>query len=98
MKINIKELDDVILRDLSGAVRNCEDKWPLIIDQNDQAITYLRYRDTNFINCLDMQVMKPEPIRRALLGAIRYIYFFLNYDFLSKILKLLFILNFIIFG
>ncbi len=72
MKINIKELEDVILRDLGGAVRNCEDRWPLIIDCNDQAVTYLRYRDTNFVNCLDMQQMKAEVVRRALLGAIRY--------------------------
>jgi len=72
MKINIKELEDVILRDLGGAVRNCEDRWTLIIDCNDQAVTYLRYRDTNFVNCLDMQQMKAEVVRRALLGAIRY--------------------------
>lgn len=72
MTINIKELDDILLRDLSGAVKNSLDKWPLIIDQNDQASTFLRYRDTNYINCLDVAAMKPETFRKALLGAIRY--------------------------
>ena len=72
MKINIKELDDMILRDMSGAVKNSTDKWPLIIDQNEQACTFLRYRDTNYINCLDIQLMQPDKLRKALIGAIRY--------------------------
>jgi hypothetical protein len=72
MRINIKEFDDMILRDLGDTVKNSVDKWPLIIDQNEQASTFLRYRDTNYINCLDMNMMHPEKFRIALLGAIRY--------------------------
>ena len=71
-QINIKEFDDMILRDLSGLIKNSTEKWPLIIDQNDQASTFLRYRDTNYINCLDMQSMQGEKFRRSLIGAIRY--------------------------
>jgi len=71
-QINIKEFDDMILRDLSGIIRNSTDKWPLIIDQNEQASTFLRYRDTNYLNCLDMQAMQGEKFRRSLIGAIRY--------------------------
>ena len=72
MQINIKEFDDMILRDLSGVVKKSEDKWPLIVDQNEQAATFLRYRDTNYINCLDMQAMQGEKFRMSLIGAIRY--------------------------
>lgn len=71
-QINIREFDDMILRDLSGLIKNSTEKWPLIIDQNDQASTFLRYRDTNYINCLDMQSMQGEKFRRSLIGAIRY--------------------------
>ena len=70
--INIKEFDDMILRDLSGLVRNSAEKWPLIIDQNEQAATFLRYRDTNYVNCLDMKLMQADKFRLSLLGAIRY--------------------------
>lgn len=72
MRLNIKEIDDIILRDLGDTVKNSKDKWPLIIDQNEQASTFLRYRDTNYINCFDMNSMKPDKFRLALLGAIRY--------------------------
>jgi hypothetical protein len=71
-RINIKEIDDMILRDLTGVVKNSLDKWPLIIDQNEQASTFLRYRDTNYVNCLDMQSMQLDKFRVALIGAIRY--------------------------
>ncbi len=54
-------------------VKNSKEKWPLLIDQNDLASTFLRYRDTNYMNCLDVQTMKsPEKFRLGLLGAIRY--------------------------
>ena len=65
-------MDDIVLRDLSGAIKNSTEKWPLIIDQNELAATFLRYRDTNYMNCLDAQSMKPDRFRLALVGAIRY--------------------------
>ncbi|CAF0858054.1 unnamed protein product [Brachionus calyciflorus] len=71
MKINIKEMDDLVLRDITNCVRTA-DKWPIIIDQNDQASTFLRYRDTNYVNCLDMKSMEKNKFRLALLGSIRY--------------------------
>jgi hypothetical protein len=72
MRINIKEIDDIILRDIGDTVKNSVDKWPLILDQNEQASTFLRYRDTNYVNCLDMNIMQPNKFRLALLGSIRY--------------------------
>ena len=70
MKINIREMDDMIMRDLSDAIKNSHDKWPLIIDENEQAATFLRYRDTNYVNAL--QPITADRFRLALVGAIRY--------------------------
>ena len=72
IKININEIDDMIIRDMSDAIKKSEDKWPLIVDSNDLAVTFLRYRDTNYLNCLDMQAMQPDKVRTSLIGAIRY--------------------------
>lgn len=63
-------MDDMIMRDLSNAIKNSADKWPLIIDENEQAATFLRYRDTNYVNAL--QPIAPDRFRLALVGAIRY--------------------------
>lgn len=49
-------------------------RWPMIIDPSKQAATFLRYRDTNYLNCCNPRDMEPEVIRMALLGSIRYMY------------------------
>ena len=46
-------------------------RWPLLIDPGKQAATFLRYRDTNYINCCNPRQMEQEVIRMALLGAIK---------------------------
>lgn len=68
-------------------------RWPLIIDTNQQAATFLRYRDTNYLNVCSPKNMETDTIRMALLGAIRLlqysvhfkatIFFFLYYSFLG---------------
>ncbi|XP_072045427.1 IQ motif and ankyrin repeat domain-containing protein 1-like [Amphiura filiformis] len=70
-KVNIKELDDVLLRDVGGKIQ-ANGRWPLVIDPSARVATFLRYRDTNYINALNPTHMEPEVIRNALLGAIRY--------------------------
>ena len=72
LKINIREMDEIIMRDLSDVIKNSVEKWPLLIDESDQAQTFLRYRDTNYINALDVQSMQPNRLRLALIGAVRY--------------------------
>lgn len=104
MQILIKELDDVLLRDVGDKIKdsgkyvylfnhevhninvieNCHDcillltmsylsccRWPLIIDRSSQAATFLRYRDTNYLNTLNTKEMEPNKVRLSLLGAIR---------------------------
>ena len=46
-------------------------RWPLLIDTSPQSSTFLRYRDTNFINALNPKHVEPEVIRLALLGGLR---------------------------
>ena len=48
-------------------------RWPLIIDRSAQAATFLRYRDTNYLNSLNTKQMEPNTVRLSLLGAIRYV-------------------------
>lgn len=50
---------------------NCVYRWPLLIDSSPQTSTFLRYRDTNFLNALNPKQMEPDVIRLALLGALR---------------------------
>lgn len=71
LKVTVRELDDVLLRDVGNRIKD-SGKWPLIIDPNAQAATFLRYRDTNYINTLSPAQMEPEKIRMSVLGAVRY--------------------------
>lgn len=71
VKVTIRELDDVLLRDVGNRISE-SGKWPLIIDPNGQAATFLRYRDTNYINTLSPIQMEPEKIRMSVLGSVRF--------------------------
>jgi len=71
VKCNLKELDDVLMRDVGGKIKS-DGRWPLIVDPSGQSAVFLRYRDTNYINSLNIREMQPEYIRNALLGAIRF--------------------------
>ncbi|XP_017738935.1 PREDICTED: putative IQ motif and ankyrin repeat domain-containing protein LOC642574 homolog isoform X3 [Rhinopithecus bieti] len=53
--------------DLTGVPR-----WPLVIDPSGQAATFLRYQDTNYVDTVNPEHLKPERLRLALLGALRY--------------------------
>lgn len=46
-------------------------RWPLVIDPSGQAASFLRYQDTNYMDTLNPEHLKPERIRLALLGALR---------------------------
>ena len=70
VKCNIRELDEVLMRDVGNKITE-SGKWPMLIDPTGQATTFLRYRDTNYLCALNPQQMKPDVIRMALLGSIR---------------------------
>lgn len=71
LKVFVRELDDVLMRDVGNRIRD-SNRWPLIIDIHEQASTFLRYRDTNYLNALSSQQMEPQRIRLAVLGSLRY--------------------------
>jgi len=70
-KCNFKELDQVLMLDVGDVVKNSE-KWPLILDSSNQAVTFLKYRDTNYLNLLNPKDVEHETLRKALLGAMRF--------------------------
>lgn len=71
LKVMVKELDDVLFRDVGNKIKD-SGKWPLIIDPTAQAATFLRYRDTNYVNALSPKQMEDDKVRLSLLGAIRF--------------------------
>ncbi|MEJ1271614.1 hypothetical protein NN561_002454 [Cricetulus griseus] len=54
-----------------GAAGDLE-RWPLVIDPSGQAATFLRYQDTNYVDTVNPEHLRPETIRQALIGALRY--------------------------
>lgn len=71
MKCQVTELHDVLMKDVGDRIR-ADGRWPLIIDPSGQAATFLRYQDTNYLDTVNPEHMRPERIRLALLGALRY--------------------------
>ncbi|VDI30180.1 Hypothetical predicted protein [Mytilus galloprovincialis] len=47
-------------------------KWPCLLDPSTTAGTFLRYRDTNFLQAVSPKEMEADRIRKALLGGLRY--------------------------
>ncbi|XP_047641545.1 IQ motif and ankyrin repeat domain-containing protein 1 isoform X2 [Phacochoerus africanus] len=47
-------------------------RWPLVIDPSGQAAVFLRYQDTNYVDAVNPEHLRPERLRLALLGALRF--------------------------
>ncbi|XP_066235750.1 IQ motif and ankyrin repeat domain-containing protein 1 isoform X1 [Saccopteryx leptura] len=71
LKCQITELHDVLMKDVGDRIRR-DGRWPLVIDPSGQAATFLRYQDTNYVDTVNPDHLRPERIRLALLGALRY--------------------------
>ncbi|XP_036015376.1 IQ motif and ankyrin repeat domain-containing protein 1 isoform X2 [Mus musculus] len=71
LKCRVTELHDVLMKDVGDRIR-ADGRWPLVIDPSGQAATFLRYQDTNYVDTLNPEHLRPERIRLALLGALRY--------------------------
>jgi hypothetical protein len=69
-RCNIKELDEVLMRDVGDRIQN-DGRWPLLIDWSLQVAIFLRYRDTNYVNMCSPYDTEADRLRLALLGAIR---------------------------
>ncbi|XP_054980470.1 IQ motif and ankyrin repeat domain-containing protein 1 [Sorex araneus] len=71
LKCQVTELHDVLIKDVGDRIY-ADGRWPLVIDPSGQAATFLRYQDTNYVDAVNPDHMKPETIRLALLGALRF--------------------------
>ncbi|XP_059024654.1 IQ motif and ankyrin repeat domain-containing protein 1 [Mustela lutreola] len=71
LKCQVPELHDVLMKDVGGRIR-ADGRWPLVIDPSGQAATFLRYQDTNYVVAVNPAHLRPERLRLALLGALRY--------------------------
>ncbi|XP_069931719.1 IQ motif and ankyrin repeat domain-containing protein 1 isoform X11 [Oryctolagus cuniculus] len=71
LRCQITELHDVLLKDVGDRI-SADGRWPLVIDPSGQAATFLRYQDTNYLDTVNPEHLRPERIRLALLGALRY--------------------------
>ncbi|XP_036837655.1 IQ motif and ankyrin repeat domain-containing protein 1 isoform X6 [Oncorhynchus mykiss] len=67
----VRDLEEVLIKDVGGKIKQ-DGRWPLLVDTYGQAATFLRYRDTNYLDALHPGDMQPEKLRLALLGAIRF--------------------------
>ena len=70
MLVEIKDLDDVLIKDVGGKLKE-SGKVPCVIDISSQAQVFLRYLDTNYVNALSRSNMNDNYLRRSILGAIR---------------------------
>ncbi|XP_072046760.1 IQ motif and ankyrin repeat domain-containing protein 1-like [Amphiura filiformis] len=72
-EVNFKDINHVLLKDEGGPIQT-DGRWPYVIDPSPHSMvaTFLRYQNVNYINGLDSIQMQAEPLRRALLAAIRY--------------------------
>ena len=48
------------------------DKWPLVMDENERLSTFLRHRDVCSVNCLEKDSLDAEKLRMKIIGALRY--------------------------
>ncbi|XP_077022703.1 IQ motif and ankyrin repeat domain-containing protein 1 isoform X2 [Tamandua tetradactyla] len=71
LKCQVIELHDVLMKDVGDRIR-ADGRWPLVIDPSGQAATFLRYQDTNYVDTVNPEHLRPEKLRLALLGALRY--------------------------
>nr|XP_034491636.1 LOW QUALITY PROTEIN: putative IQ motif and ankyrin repeat domain-containing protein LOC642574 homolog [Marmota flaviventris] len=71
LKCQVTDLHDVLMKDVGDRIR-ADGRWPLVIDPSGQAATFLRYQDTNYVDAVNPEHLRPERIRLALLGALRY--------------------------
>ncbi|XP_045142751.1 IQ motif and ankyrin repeat domain-containing protein 1 [Echinops telfairi] len=71
LKCQVTELHDVLMKDVGDRIHS-DGRWPLVIDPSGQAATFLRYQDTNYLDTMNPEHLRPERMRLALLGALRY--------------------------
>ena len=62
VKVTIRDLEDVLIRDVGNKIAE-DGRWPLLIDETGQVSVFVRYTDTNYLNAANPANMEPEKIR-----------------------------------
>uniref|UniRef100_A0A7S4C9I6 Uncharacterized protein n=1 Tax=Eutreptiella gymnastica TaxID=73025 RepID=A0A7S4C9I6_9EUGL len=71
LQVSLREVEDVVLKDWDGALSK-QPQWPLLVDMSGQALTFLKYRDTVFLDSFTPHALDVETVRHAILGGLRY--------------------------
>ena len=66
-----KKLADIVFDDSDGLWKS-SGKWPFIQDVTGKSATFLKYRNTIFIDTFSPAQMDPNALRRCLLGSLRF--------------------------
>lgn len=72
-EITLKEAAGLItlVGDLGQKIKD-SNRWTFMIDRNGNVHTFLKYRDVNMISVTSEHEFQREPLRVALMGALRY--------------------------
>ena len=62
VKVTIRDLEDVLIRDVGNKIAD-DGRWPLLIDETGQVSVFVRYTDTNYLNAANPGNMEPNKIR-----------------------------------
>ena len=62
VKVTIRDLEDVLIRDVGNKIAD-DGRWPLLIDETGQVSVFVRYTDTNYLNAANPGNMEPDKIR-----------------------------------
>lgn len=66
---NLKETAELLGREIEN---DSEPISYLVIDENERIQAFLRNRDSNYISLIDPDMFKPEKIRIAIIGSLRF--------------------------
>lgn len=75
IEIPFKDLANV-LKDEDGKIKG-SGKWPLLVDESGRTAVFFKYQGGNFLDVTSPSDVQPEPIRRQLLGSLRYAKYFI---------------------
>jgi hypothetical protein len=70
ISIKLGELSNELLGD--EASYKTSGRWPVVVDPNGNAATFLKYRDSVLLNARTPNDLVPNTIRRAVLAGLRY--------------------------
>jgi hypothetical protein len=76
VEVPFMKIADVVLQDAEQRYTQLRGtpghKWPFLVDVSGRASTFLRYRDTNYVDAMHPNALRAETLRRCVVGALRH--------------------------